>query len=85
MLTNLSYFTQFFVLKIIKLYQKTLSFDHGLMKVFFPQGYCKYHPTCSEYAYKSVEKYGIFKGGIKAFWRVLRCNPFSKGGYDPVE
>ncbi|MCD7778805.1 MAG: membrane protein insertion efficiency factor YidD [Clostridiales bacterium] len=46
---------------------------------------CKYIPTCSTYAMQAIEKYGFFKGGLKAAWRILRCNPFSKGGYDPLE
>lgn len=45
---------------------------------------CPYHPTCSEYGLEAVEKYGAVKGGCLAFWRILRCNPFSRGGYDPV-
>ena len=45
---------------------------------------CRYVPTCSEYAIEAVERYGAFHGGIKAAWRVLRCHPFVKGGYDPV-
>ena len=45
---------------------------------------CKYYPTCSRYAIEAIEKYGAFKGGRLAAWRILRCNPFSKGGYDPV-
>jgi uncharacterized protein len=45
---------------------------------------CRYQPTCSEYAYEAVEKYGIIKGGRLAIWRVLRCNPFGKSGWDPV-
>lgn len=69
----------------IKFYQKTLSFDHGFLKVFFPYGYCRFRPTCSEYAVQSIEKYGILKGGLKAAWRILRCNPWNKGGYDPVK
>lgn len=73
------------VLKLIKFYQKTLSFDHGIFSTLFPYGYCRFQPTCSEYAYQAVEKYGIIKGGLMAFWRVLRCNPFNKGGYDPVK
>ena len=44
---------------------------------------CPYFPTCSEYGLQAVEKYGVIKGGLLAFWRILRCNPFSKGGYDP--
>ena len=46
---------------------------------------CRYHPSCSEYAYEAIEKYGIIKGGWLASWRLLRCNPFSKGGWDPVK
>lgn len=45
---------------------------------------CKYIPTCSEYGIEAIEKYGALKGGLLTVWRILRCNPFSKGGYDPV-
>lgn len=45
---------------------------------------CKYVPTCSEYALEAYEKYGFFKGTRLTVWRLLRCNPFSKGGYDPL-
>ena len=45
---------------------------------------CPYYPTCSTYGLEAVEKYGAWKGGLLALWRILRCNPFSKGGYDPV-
>ena len=46
---------------------------------------CKYHPSCSAYAVQAVERFGILRGGILAGWRLLRCNPWSLGGYDPVE
>jgi uncharacterized protein len=46
---------------------------------------CRYHPSCSGYAVEAVESYGILRGGILAVWRLLRCNPWSLGGYDPVE
>ena len=46
---------------------------------------CKYIPTCSQYAIDAIEKYGIIKGGFMAAFRILRCNPLSKGGYDPVK
>lgn len=46
---------------------------------------CRFRPTCSQYALDAVNKYGAFKGGIMACYRILRCNPFSKGGYDPVK
>jgi uncharacterized protein len=46
---------------------------------------CKYVPTCSEYAVEAVERFGIVRGGLLTLWRVLRCNPFVRGGVDPVE
>ena len=64
------------VISIIKLYQKYIS---GLKSTK-----CPYFPTCSQYGLEAVEKYGAIKGGFMALWRILRCNPFSKGGYDPV-
>ncbi|MBD3248401.1 membrane protein insertion efficiency factor YidD [Candidatus Falkowbacteria bacterium] len=77
-------FSSYIVIKIIRFYQKTLSFDHGIMKVFAPYGRCKFRPTCSEYAIQAVNKYGVIRGGFKALARVLRCHPWSKGGYDPL-
>jgi putative membrane protein insertion efficiency factor len=45
---------------------------------------CKYEPTCSAYAVESIQRYGAVRGGLMAGWRLLRCNPFSHGGFDPV-
>lgn len=45
---------------------------------------CPYYPTCSAYGLEAIQKYGAIKGSALAAWRILRCNPFSKGGYDPV-
>lgn len=45
---------------------------------------CRFEPSCATYTYQAVEKYGVIKGGWMGFKRVVRCNPFSKGGYDPV-
>ena len=45
---------------------------------------CRFVPTCSQYAIEAIEKYGALKGFLLAAWRILRCNPFCKGGYDPV-
>ena len=45
---------------------------------------CPYIPSCSEYGMEAIDKYGALKGGALALWRIIRCNPFSKGGYDPV-
>jgi len=69
---------------LIKGYQKTFSYDHGVNKHLFPFGYCRFKPTCSQYAYESIKKHGVIWGGIKSLWRILRCNPWSKGGYDPA-
>lgn len=81
----LKYYARYVAIKIIKIYQKTLSFDHGFFKFLHPYGFCRYKPTCSEYAISAIEKYGFFRGGFKAIWRILRCNPWSKGGWDPVK
>jgi len=45
---------------------------------------CKYHPTCSAYVVQAIESHGILRGAVLAAWRLLRCNPLSRGGYDPV-
>ena len=50
----------------------------------YTRAHCKYIPTCSEYGMIAIEKHGAFFGLILTIWRILRCNPFSKGGYDPV-
>jgi putative membrane protein insertion efficiency factor len=47
--------------------------------------HCKYEPTCSRYAVQAIGRYGILRGLVLAGWRLLRCNPFSHGGFDPVE
>ncbi len=78
-------YPKIFVLKLIKLYQKTLSFDHGPLKSMFPGGFCRYNPSCSQYTYEAVAKYGVIKGGGKGLWRIMRCNPWAKGGDDPVK
>lgn len=65
------------LLLIIRFYRKQIS----PMK----KPCCRFYPTCSQYAIDAIEKYGAFKGFFMALWRVLRCNPFCKGGYDPVK
>jgi len=62
------------LLALIRVYQKTLS----------RPGVCRFYPSCSHYGFQAIYKYGALKGGLMAAWRVLRCNPFSPGGYDPV-
>ncbi len=72
-------------LKLIRLYQKTISPDHGMFKHRHPYGQCRFYPSCSEYTYRAIAKYGTLRGGIKGIWRILRCNPFNQGGYDPLK
>ena len=61
----------------VRLYQRVIS-------PALPQR-CKYHPSCSSYAVQAVRRYGILRGFVLAGWRLLRCNPWSHGGHDPVE
>ena len=70
------------LLGLIRVYQKTISPDHGWTKKVFPQGYCRYYPTCSEYGYQVIKKRGVLLGVPLALWRIVRCNPFSRGGVD---
>jgi putative membrane protein insertion efficiency factor len=65
------------LLAAIRLYQLTLS-------RLIAQDTCRFWPTCSHYAYQAIFKYGIWKGGWMGFTRLMRCTPFSEGGYDPV-
>jgi len=65
------------IISLIRFYQKYLS-------PLKWRTHCIYTPTCSEYAVQAISKYGIIKGTLLSVWRILRCNPFSKGGYDPV-
>jgi hypothetical protein len=68
---------KFFVLFALNIYKRWLS------PMFLPA--CRYVPSCSEYAQEAVERYGVLRGGWKAAWRLLRCHPFARGGFDPVE
>lgn len=63
---------------IIKVYQKTLSPDHGLLKFKYPYGFCRFYPSCSQYSIDSLKKYGFIKGITLSVIRILSCNPFSK-------
>ena len=64
---------------LIRLKKKKKKYISGLKSTK-----CPYIPTWSQYGLEAIEKYGAFKGSLLAAWRILRCNPFSKGGYDPV-
>jgi putative membrane protein insertion efficiency factor len=65
------------LLALIRLYQKIVS-------PALPEGTCRFYPSCSHYGYQAIYKYGAIKGSLMAGWRVLRCNPFNHGGFDPV-
>ncbi len=73
-LTNLP---QYLLLGLMRVYQATLSRA-------LPPNTCRFYPSCSHYGYQAVYKYGAIRGSLMALWRVLRCNPFNRGGYDPV-
>lgn len=78
----LFYVPRWLVLPLIIFYQKTFSPDHGLLKGLFPHGYCRFSPSCSQYGYLAIKKYGVIIGGAKTAWRIARCNPWSEGGID---
>ncbi len=65
------------LLALIRAYQAVIS-------PTLPEGTCRFYPSCSHYGYQAIYKYGAFKGSFMAAWRILRCNPFNKGGFDPV-
>jgi len=64
---------KFLLLNLIRLYQR-LHFGHS----------CRFLPTCSEYAYQAIVKYGILRGGLLSLKRIIKCQPFSRGGIDPA-
>lgn len=68
---------RFVLLAFIRAYQVTFS-------KLLPADTCRFYPTCSHYGYQAIYKYGAVKGSLMAVWRVLRCNPFNPGGFDPV-
>ncbi|MFH1236623.1 MAG: membrane protein insertion efficiency factor YidD [Parcubacteria group bacterium] len=72
------------VVVLIRLYQRTVSPDHGWFRHRYPYGYCRYYPSCSTYAIDAVQHHGVVRGLGRAAWRVLRCTPLSEGGYDPA-
>ncbi|WP_322807766.1 membrane protein insertion efficiency factor YidD [Thermanaerothrix sp.] len=74
---NLFTLPRWLLLALIRLYQMVVS-------PALPPNTCRFYPTCSHYGYQAIYKHGVIKGALLAVWRVLRCNPFNPGGYDPV-
>ena len=73
-------------LKLIKSYQHTVFFHNEIYHtLFMSDSVCRFEPSCSHYSYRAIEKYGVMKGLWKGFKRIIRCNPFSDGGYDPLD
>ena len=74
-----------FALGCIRFYQKYLSLDTGWAKrLYLTDKVCRFTPTCSQYTYEAIERYGIIYGSWLGLGRIVRCNPWNKGGYDPV-
>lgn len=73
------------VIRLIKGYQKINFFNLPIFKtLFLTDGSCRYSPTCSDYMLGAVERFGVLKGLLLGFRRIVSCHPFSKGGFDPV-
>ncbi len=73
---NKWYLPSTWLVGLIRLYQKTVSVNS--------KGVCRFSPTCSIYAVEAIQRFGAVGGGLLAIWRILRCNPLFRGGYDPV-
>jgi len=71
-------------LLLIRIYQKTLSTDHSFWAKPEKFRICMYSPSCSQYTYEAIEKFGLIKGGVMGTARIIRCNPFASPGFDPV-
>ncbi len=72
-------------LKLIRLYQKSAFFRHRFFKtLFLSDASCRFSPTCSEYTYQAIAKYGTIKGILQGLRRILKCHPWTKGGFDPL-
>jgi hypothetical protein len=86
MLKSFSHQLKKLFLSLIRLYQNFSPFHWRLFRaLFLSDRTCRFRPTCSEYAYQAIQKYGILKGCFLGFKRIIRCHPLTKGGYDPLK
>ncbi|MFZ1720344.1 MAG: membrane protein insertion efficiency factor YidD [Candidatus Moraniibacteriota bacterium] len=72
------------LLLFIRLYQKTLSTDHGLLGKIFGERWCRFYPSCSEYSYQAIDHFGILRGSWLSLRRIARCHPWNNGGIDHI-
>ena len=77
MVRQIEHAVRLLLIALVRIYQETLSPILG--------GQCRYVPTCSNYFIEAVRTRGAFRGAMMGIWRILRCNPFARGGYDPVD
>jgi len=72
-------------LLLVRIYQFLLPIRTFIGRfLLFPQNTCRFRPTCSQYMIQAISRYGIMRGGLLGFKRIVKCNPFNSGGYDPV-
>jgi len=72
------------ILALIRFYQRSLNFGGVFKYLFLTDKACRFYPTCSEYCYQAIEKYGIIRGVFVGLKRIVRCHPWSQGGKDPL-
>ncbi len=75
---------RYILIKLINIYQATVSPDHGVFRASFPHGYCRFYPSCSEYTRLSILRFGGFKGMWLGLLRILKCNPFVQPKIDRI-
>lgn len=69
---------------LIRIYQFLFSFDHSFWAKYINYRVCLHYPSCSEYTYQAIDKFGLIRGSLMGFFRILRCNPHAKHRHDPV-